>query len=126
MIIYLQENGILAVNNGTDESVVPDGVDYKTVESVPKSRIFRNAWTFNDEIGIDKAKAKNITKDVIREWRKPQLESLDVQFQRALETGADNSDIIKQKQLLRDYTDKADGKTVKQLTTIIEGLNNGN
>jgi len=126
LIIYLQENGVLAVNNGDDIKVVPKGVDYKIVKTVPESRIFRDAWTFADEIGIDQDKAIDITKSLIREWRKPQLESLDIQFQRALEDGTDTDKIVKLKQELRDATDKADGKTIKQLTTIIEGLDNGN
>lgn len=57
-------------------------------------------------INIDKAKA--ITKDRLRVERKPLLEALDVQFQRALETGADTSAIVAEKQRLRDITQLAD------------------
>jgi hypothetical protein len=38
----------------------------------------------------------------------PKLQDLDVQFQRALETGADTTDIVAQKQLLRDLPAQAD------------------
>ena len=48
------------------------------------------------------AKAKEIHKTNIREARKPLLESLDVEFQKALETGASTTDIIAKKNALRD------------------------
>ena len=51
---------------------------------------------------IDMAKAKEIHKTNIREARKPLLESLDVEFQKALETGASTTDIIAKKNALRD------------------------
>lgn len=53
-------------------------------------------------VNIDKA--KEIHKDRIREARQPLLEKLDVEFQRALETGDDTADIVAQKQALRDAT----------------------
>jgi len=53
-------------------------------------------------IKIDMAKAKEIHKANIREARKPLLESLDVEFQRALETGASTTDIVTKKNALRD------------------------
>ena len=51
---------------------------------------------------IDMAKAKEIHKTNIREARKPLLESLDIEFQKALETGASTTDIVAKKQALRD------------------------
>ena len=64
---------------------------------------------------IDINKAKEITKDRLRVERKPLLESLDVAFQRALESNADTSAIIAEKQRLRDIT-----KQVDAITTIEE------
>jgi len=66
-------------------------------------------------INININKAKDITKDKLREERKPLLESLDVQFQRALETGADTTAIVAEKQRLRDIT-----LTVDSMTTVDE------
>ena len=57
---------------------------------------------------IDINKAKDITKDRLRIERKPQLEALDVAFQRALESGADTSTIVAEKQRLRDITTLVD------------------
>ena len=67
------------------------------------------------KIQVNINKAKEITKDKLREERKPLLESLDVQFQRALETGADTSDIVAKKQALRDAP-----ATVDNMTTVEE------
>jgi len=52
--------------------------------------------------GIDMAKAREIHKANIRTARKPKLEELDIEFQKALETGASTTDIIAKKQALRD------------------------
>tara|TARA_B100001093_G_scaffold454728_1_gene464322 strand:+ start:9894 stop:10154 length:261 start_codon:yes stop_codon:yes gene_type:complete len=52
--------------------------------------------------GIDMAKAREIHKANIREAREPLLTSLDVDFQKALETSASTSDIVAKKQALRD------------------------
>ena len=119
MIIWKQENGVLAVNSDNDPKVVPKGTEHKKVNTLPESRIFRNAWTFDDIVGVDIDKAIEITKEHIREWRNPQLESLDVQFIRATESGESTDDIIAEKQLLRDATAKADGKTIQELTDLI-------
>ena len=52
--------------------------------------------------GIDMAKAREIHKTNIRNARTPKLQELDVEFQRALETGASTTDIVAKKQALRD------------------------
>lgn len=62
-------------------------------------------------IVINFNKAQEITKQRLREERKSLLEALDVQFQRALETGADTIAIVAEKQRLRDITKLADQAT---------------
>ena len=52
--------------------------------------------------GVDMAKAKEIHKTKIRTARKPKLEELDVEFQKAQEAGSDTSTIVSKKQALRD------------------------
>jgi hypothetical protein len=56
-------------------------------------------------------KAKEITKNRLREERKPLLEAQDVLFQRAIEANADTSAIVAEKQRLRDITNLADACT---------------
>ena len=52
--------------------------------------------------GVDMAKAREIHKNNIRVARTPKLAELDVEFQKALETGASTTDIVAKKQALRD------------------------
>jgi hypothetical protein len=67
------------------------------------------------KIQVNINKAKEITKEKLRAERKPLLEAQDVAFQRALETGADTSDIVAKKQALRDAP-----ATVDNMTTVEE------
>ena len=65
---------------------------------------------------IDINKAKEITKDRLRQEREPLLAAQDVAFQRALESNADTSAIVAEKQRLRDITKLVDTKnTVEEL-----------
>ena len=52
--------------------------------------------------GVDMAKAREIHKTNIRVARTPKLQELDIEFQKALETGASTTDIVAKKQELRD------------------------
>ena len=70
-------------------------------------------------IVINLTKAKNITKDRLRQERAPLLQAQDVAFQRALEEGVDTSAIVSEKQRLRDITQLADqATTVEELKDI--------
>lgn len=60
-------------------------------------------------VNIDKA--KEITKARLRIEREPLLVAQDVAFQRALESGADTSAIVAEKQRLRDITKNVDTAT---------------
>jgi hypothetical protein len=62
-------------------------------------------------ITVNITKAKNIWKDKIRTARKPKLEELDVEYTRALESGADTSAIVTKKQELRDFPTQVDSAT---------------
>ena len=60
-------------------------------------------------VNIDKA--KQITKERLRAERTPLLQAQDVAFQRALESGANTTAIVAEKQRLRDITKLADEAT---------------
>jgi hypothetical protein len=62
-------------------------------------------------ITINLNKAKDITKDRLRQERALLLQAQDVAFQRALEEGADTTAIVAEKQRLRDITNLADQAT---------------
>jgi len=53
-------------------------------------------------ININMNKARDIHRDKVRQARNPKLAAKDVEFQRALETGADTTAIVAAKQALRD------------------------
>lgn len=69
-------------------------------------------------ITVNFSKAQEITKERLRQERVPLLHKLDIDFQRTLETGADTSQIVATKQLLRDITNLVDN------ITTLEGLRN--
>lgn len=77
-------------------------------------------------ITIDIEKAKEIVKEKLRLDRKPLLEAQDVLFQRALEAGTDTTDIVAEKQRLRDITKEVDAMTTEaQLKAKITELESG-
>lgn len=117
-IVFMHPEGHLAIFHPADpeadlvelaKSVVPAGVEYHVVDEseIPTDRTFRGAWVHDGGIKVGMEKAKDIWRDKIREQRRPILESLDVAFIRALETGDTElvGDIRAQKQALRDATD---------------------
>jgi hypothetical protein len=72
-------------------------------------------------INLDKAKA--ITKERLRAERAALLLEQDVLFQRALESGADTTAIVAEKQRLRDITALADqATTLEQLKELKAAL----
>jgi len=62
-------------------------------------------------ITIDITKAKDIWKDKIREARKPALEKLDVDFIKAQEDGTTTTQIVTDKNTLRDLPEQVDTAT---------------
>ena len=115
-IIYPLDNGGVAVIIPAPEcgltieeiaaKDVPAGKSFAIVDvsDIPTDNTFRDAWEYADKIVINIDKAKEITKTRLRAERAPLLQNLDVAFQRALETGADTSTIVAEKQRLRDIT----------------------
>ena len=53
-------------------------------------------------INVNMDKARDIHREKVRQARNPKLAAKDVEFQRALETGADTATIVSEKQALRD------------------------
>jgi len=92
---------------------VPEGIEYKivNVSEISSDRTFRNAWVLDNEITVDIPKAKVITKNKLREKRKPLLEAQDILFMQAQESGTDTSRIVTEKQRLRDITKQVDNMT---------------
>ena len=62
-------------------------------------------------ITINLDKAKDITKERLRQERKPLLEAEDIKFLQAQESDADKTAIVAEKQRLRDITNAVDSCT---------------
>ena len=62
-------------------------------------------------ITINMDKAKNITKERLRQERKPLLEAEDIKFMQAQEAGSDTTAIVAEKNRLRDITNQVDSCT---------------
>ena len=76
-------------------------------DKVIKDREFRNAWRADgDSVKIDINHAKEIHKHRLRYFRKPLLEALDIEYQKADETqdSAKKAEIAAKKRALRDIT----------------------
>ena len=126
VIIYSQNNGQVAVCYPTGELPIeevqakdtPVGSLIVDNDSLPNEHNdFFNAWELNGTtVTVNLTKAKAITKDRLRAERTPLLQAQDVAFQRALESGADTTAIVAEKQRLRDITQLADqATTLEQL-----------
>jgi hypothetical protein len=94
------------------KAAVPSGVAYQIVDvsDIPTDRAFRNAWKLeDDQITEDWVKSVEITKERLREERKPLFQAADVKAMRDIEsTGAVSPETASLKQSLRDVTALAD------------------
>lgn len=130
-IIFTNNNGGVSVCVPTGElpiekvqaKDIPAGVQSFIVDlsSLPQAdNDFFDAWEqTGGVISVNLNKAKQITKARLREERKPLLEKQDIAFQRAIETGADTTEIVVEKNRLRDVTNLVDAcNTLDELRAI--------
>lgn len=117
-------------DNGGVATCIPTGelsIDAVLEKDVPKGRNakiinytdlplayndFYDAFELVDgKVIVNITKAKELTKARLRQERTPLLQAQDIAFQRALESGADTTAIVAEKQRLRDITTLADSAT---------------
>jgi hypothetical protein len=114
-IIFTNDNGGVAMCIPTGEisidavltKDVPAGRGARIVNltDLPRDNDFYDAWEMDaTSVTVNLDKAKEITKKRLRAERTPLLAAQDVAFQRALESGADTTAIVAEKQRLRDIT----------------------
>lgn len=120
VIIYTDSTGGVVVCVPTGEipidqvraKDIPQNIESFIVEreSLPTSYFdFFDAWEqSNGVVSVNLSKAKEVTKRRLRFEREPLLAEQDVAFQRALESGADTSVVVAEKQRLRDLPLLAD------------------
>lgn len=131
VIIFKNDNGGVSTCIPTGELAIEAVLD----KDVPKGRgarivnitdlpnqynDFYDAWEMDaTSVTVNKAKAVELTKKRLRAERTPLLAAQDVAFQRALESGADTSAIVAEKQRLRDITNLAtEDKTLEELRAL--------
>jgi len=130
-IIFTNDNGGVSVCIPTGEISIeavlakdcPKGAIIVEQSSLPNQHNdFFDAWELVDgKVEVSLAKAKEITKKRLRAEREPLLAAQDVAFQRALETGADTSAIVAEKQRLRDVTNFS-ATTLDELRSLKAGV----
>ena len=132
VIVYTNLNGNVSVCIPTQECIDSHGIEWVKAKDTPEHSIiidssqlpsdntFFDAWELNGEnININLNKAKDITKDRLRQEREPLLLAQDIAFQRALESNADTSVIVAEKQRLRNITTLVDtANTVEELKAL--------
>jgi hypothetical protein len=125
VIIFSNENGGVSTCIPTGEISIeavlekdcPKNAIIVDASSLPTDNDFYNAWELADGVvTVSLSKAKELTKKRLRAEREPLLAAQDVAFQRALESGADTTAIVAEKQRLRDITGLVD------VVTTLEGL----
>ena len=98
---------LLSATGVTENYIVMSSADLPNADSD-----FRDAWEIKSgTVVVSLAKAKEITKQRLRIEREPLLQAQDVAYMRALEQGADTTDIVAEKERLRNITDAADDAT---------------
>jgi hypothetical protein len=130
-IIFTNDNGGVSVCTPTGEISIeavlakdcPKGAIIVDSNTLPnQDNDFYDAWELADgKVTVSLAKATEITKKRLRAEREPLLQAQDVAFQRALETGADTSAIVAEKQRLRDVTNFS-ATTLDELRSLKAGV----
>jgi hypothetical protein len=130
-IIFTNDNGGVSVCIPTGEISIeavqtkdtPKGSIIVNQSDLPNQHNdFFDAWELVDgKVEVSLAKATEITKKRLRAEREPLLQAQDVAFQRALETGADTTAIVAEKQRLRDITNFS-ATTLDELRSLKAGV----
>lgn len=103
--------GVLPIEEVQARDIPPDVQSF----IIPKANLpqehhdFFDAWVFDGvAVAVDFQRAIEVTKARLRVEREPLFAPLDAMFQKALETGADTTAIVAEKQRLRDLPSLAD------------------
>jgi len=129
-IIFTNDNGGVSVCIPTGEISIeavqakdtPKGSLIVNTSDLPTANDFFDAWELADgKVTVSLDKATEITKKRLRAEREPLLAAQDVAFQRALESGADTTAIVAEKQRLRDITNIS-ATTLDELRSLKAGV----
>ena len=131
VIIFSNDNGGVSTCIPTGEISIeavlakdcPKGAIIVEQSSLPtQHNDFYDAWELIDgKVEVSFPKAVELTKKRLRAERTPLLAAQDVAFQRALESGADTTAIVAEKQRLRDITNFS-ATTLDELRSLKAGV----
>jgi hypothetical protein len=130
LIIFANDNGGVSTCIPTGEISIeavlakdcPKGAIIVDSSALPTANDFYDAWELADgKVTVSLAKATEITKKRLRAEREPLLVAQDVAFQRALESNADTTAIVAEKQRLRDITNFS-ATTLDELRSLKAGV----
>lgn len=101
-VILIAESEITPIQDILND--IPHQNNYVILEEeqVPDRKYMKSWSVQNGQIHIDIIKSRDILRDRLRQIRHRYLSQLDISFQRALETGADTTEIVLEKQKYRD------------------------
>jgi len=104
----------------------PSGVGsvYSSFKDIPEKHIkkMKRVKTDKPAITVNSAKAKDITKRMVREWREQEFKKNDVNLQNALVDGVDVTPFRMKRNWLRDLPDECEGRTVDELRALLVEL----
>jgi hypothetical protein len=129
-IIFTNDNGGVSICIPTGELSIqevqakdtPKGSLIVDTTSLPRDNDFFDAWELIDgKVEVSLAKATELTKKRLRAERELLMSAQDVAFQRALETGADTTLIVAEKQRLRNVTNFT-ATTLDELRSLKAGV----
>jgi len=101
-VILISESSITSIEE-IYESIPPELEPIILEESLIPDKKYIKCWILeNSRLSVNMEKAREIFKDKLRKARFKPLQELDILYQRATETNSDTSEIISQKQCLRD------------------------
>jgi hypothetical protein len=139
VIIHTNENGGVTVTYPSPEYLETNTIEDLLIKDCPNHAFivddftlpqsengdFFNSWEIDAQgnVAVNLSKAKEQTKERLRAEREPLLTAQDVAFQRALESGADTTAIVAEKQRLRDITALTDtATTLEELRSLKAGV----
>lgn len=119
-LIMIQPSELTSVEELSNS--IPLELEPKIIEEddIKADKDYRSCWVLkNGSIVEDIDLVRETKKNRLRADRYQKLAELDIQFQRALETNSDTTDIVAEKNRLRDITDLVDSaKTLKDIKAI--------
>ena len=124
-VIVIAESSLIPIEE-IFSGISPDLEPVIMDDSKLPNNKYIKSWNLNNgSVEIDMTIARNTFRNKVRNARMRNLSDLDVQFQRALETGANTEEIVTKKQTLRDLPEDPRinaAQTTEELDSLWESM----